>query len=153
MSGTYSQIYIQTIFAVKGRESLILSEWEERLYRYITGIVQNNGQKMLAINGMPDHIHFFIGMKPSCCLSDLVREIKKSSNEFIAENKFTKYKFSWQEGFGAFSYAHSQLDNVIQYIMNQKEHHKKRTFKNEYTSLLKKFNVEFEEKYLFDWIE
>jgi len=153
MSGTYSQIYIQTVFAVKGRESLISNSWEERLYRYITGIVQNNGQKMLAINGMPDHIHFFIGMKPSCCLSDLVREIKKSSNEFITENKFTKHKFSWQEGFGAFSYAHSQLDNVIQYIMNQKEHHKKLTFKDEYTSLLKKFNVEFEEKYLFDWIE
>jgi putative transposase len=153
MSGTYSQIYLQTVFAVKGRESLILSNWEERLYRYITGIVQNNGQKMLAINGMPDHIHFLIGMKPSCCLSDLVREIKKSSNEFITENKFTKHKFTWQEGFGAFSYGHSQLDNVIQYIMNQKEHHTKRTFKEEYTGLLKKFNVEFDEKYLFDWIE
>jgi len=153
MSGTYSQIYLQTVFAVKGRESLILSNWEERLYRYITGIVQNNGQKMLAINGMPDHIHFLIGMKPSCCLSDLVREIKKSSNEFITENKFTKHKFTWQEGFGAFSYGHSQLDNVIKYIMNQKEHHTKRTFKEEYTGLLKKFNVEFDEKYLFDWVE
>ena len=153
MSGTYSQIYLQTVFAVKGRESLISSNWEERLYRYITGIVQNNGQKMLAVNGMPDHIHFFIGMKPSCCLSDLVREIKKSSNEFIIENKFTKHKFSWQEGYGAFSYSHSQLDNVFQYIMNQKEHHKKKTFKEEYTGLLKKFNIEFEEKYLFDWIE
>ena len=105
---------------------------------------------MLAINGMPDHIHLFIGMKPSCCLSDLVREIKKSSNEFIAENKFSKHRFNWQEGFG---YGHSQLDNVIQYIMNQKEHHKKRTFKEEYVGLLRKFNVEFEEKYLFDWIE
>jgi putative transposase len=153
MSDTYSQIYIQTVFAVKGRESLILSDWEERLYRYITGIVQTSGQKMLAINGMPDHLHFFIGMKPSCCLSDLVREIKKSSNEFVNDNGLTKFKFSWQEGFGAFSYGHSQLDIVIRYIMNQKDHHKKKTFREEYTGLLKKFNVEYNEQYLFDWIE
>lgn len=110
---TFSQIYIQIVFAVKGRDSLINSMWEERLYKYLTGIVQKKEQKMLAINGMPDHIHFLIGMKPSCCLSDLVREIKKSSNEFIKENKLTKFRFNWQEGFGAFSYSHSQLDIVI----------------------------------------
>lgn len=104
MASTYSQIYIQIVFAVKHREALISYDWEERLYQYITGIVQNKGQKMIAINGMPDHIHLFIGMKPSCCLSDLVREIKKSSNDFINENKLSKYKFNWQEGFGAFSY-------------------------------------------------
>lgn len=97
MPGTYSQIYIQTIFAVKGRESLIYQEWEERLYKYLTGIVQKKEQKMLAINGMPEHIHFLIGMRPSCCLSDLIRELKKSSNDFIKENKFSKFKFSWQE--------------------------------------------------------
>lgn len=102
MAGTFSQIYIQVVFAVKGRESLIHSFWEEELYKYITGIVQNKGQKMLAINGMPDHIHFLIGMKPSCCLSDLVREIKKASNEFIKESKLSKYKFQWQVGYGAF---------------------------------------------------
>ena len=153
MPGTYSQIYIQTIFAVKGRESLIAQDWEERLYKYITGIVQKKEQKMLAINGMPDHIHFFIGMRPSCCLSDLVREIKKSSNDFIKENKLSKFSFAWQVGYGAFSYSHSQLDNVIAYIRNQKEHHRKKTFKEEYTGFLKKFNVQFEEKYLFDWIE
>ncbi len=107
---------------------------------------------MLAINGMPDHIHFLIGMKPSCCLSDLVREVKKSSNEFITKNNFSKFKFNWQEGFGAFSYSHSQLDDVIKYIMNQKEHHKKITFRNEYLDFLKKFNVQYEEKYLFNWI-
>ena len=153
MPGTYSQIYIQIIFAVKGRESLIAQDWEERLYKYITGIVQKKEQKMLAINGMPDHIHFFIGMHPSCCLSDLVREVKKSSNDFIKENKLSKFSFAWQEGYGAFSYSHSQLDNVIAYIMNQKEHHREKTFKEEYNGILKKFNIQYEEKYLFDWIE
>ncbi len=108
---------------------------------------------MLAINGMPNHIHFLIGMKPSCCLSDLVREVKKSSNEFVNDNQFSKFKFSWQEGFGAFSYSHSQLDDVIAYIMNQKEHHRRQTFKDEYTDFLKKFKVEFDEQYLFDWNE
>src|SRR6267142_3778255 len=142
MPGTYSQIYIQVVFAVKGRESLIHQSWEEHLYKYITGIVQNKEQKMVAINGMPDHIHFLIGMKPSCCLSDLVREVKKSSNEFIKKNKFSKFKFNWQEGFGAFSYSHSQLNDVISYIMNQKVHHKMKTFKDEYIDFLKMFNVE-----------
>ncbi|MGB3198419.1 MAG: IS200/IS605 family transposase, partial [Saprospiraceae bacterium] len=120
MPSTFSQIYIQVIFAVKGRNSLIHSSWEEELYKYITGIIRNKKQKLLAINGMPDHIHFFIGMKPTCCLSDLVREIKKSSNEFIKEKKLCKFKFQWQEGYGAFSYSHSSLDNVIDYINNQK---------------------------------
>ncbi len=149
----YSQIYIQTVFAVKGRESLIRPEWEESLYKYITGIVRNKDQKMLAINGMPDHIHFLIGMKPSCCLSDLVREIKKSSNEFIKKENYSKTKFNWQEGFGAFSYSHSHLDIIIKYILNQKIHHKKKTFKEEYIGLLKKFNVDYNDKYLFEWLE
>lgn len=153
MPGTFSQMYIQVVFAVKGRNSLINPSWEERLYKYITGIVQNNDQKMLAINGMPHHIHFLIGMRPSICLSDLVREVKKSSNEFIKENKFCPFQFNWQEGYGAFSYGHSQLDSVIQYINNQKEHHQKLTFKDEYISFLKKFNIEHDEKYLFDWVE
>ena|ERR1022692_2447047 len=153
MPGTFSQIYIQVVFAVKGRESLVYNSWEEELYKYITGIVQNKGQKMLAINGMSDHIHIFIGMKPSCCLSDLVREIKKSSNDFIREKKFTKLKFQWQEGYDAFSYSHSNLDNVIKYGKNQKEHHKKQTFKEEYLEFLKKFEIEFKDEYLFEWID
>ena len=153
MPGTFSQIYIQIVFAVKGRDNLIATEWEEELYKYITGIVQKKEQKMLAINGMPDHIHFLIGMKPVCCLSDLVREIKKSSNDFIKEKKFVKHQFNWQEGYGAFSYSHSQFSNVISYIMNQKEHHKKMSFKDEYISLLKAFDITFDEKYLFEWIE
>ena len=153
MAGTFSQIYIQVVFAVKGKDSLINKSWEEELYKYITEIVQNKEQKVLAINGMPDHIHFFIGMKPSCCLSDLVREIKKSSNDFIKEKKFTKFKFQWQGGYGAFSYSHSNLDNVIKYIMNQKEHHNTKTFKEEYMQFLKKFEIEFKHEYLFEWIE
>lgn len=153
MADTYTQIYIQVVFAVKGRDALIHHIWEEQLYKYITGIVQNKQQKMLAINGMPDHIHFFIGMKPTCCLSDLVREIKKSSNDFIQEKGLSKFKFNWQEGYGAFSYSHSQLDTVIAYINNQKEHHSKKSFKEEYLELLTKFNIEFKSEHLFDWIE
>jgi len=152
MPGTYSQIYIHVVFAVKSHENLISSTWEERLYRYITGIVENKSQKMLAINGMPDHIHFLIGMKPECSLSDLVREVKKSSNEFINENKFVKGKFNWQIGYGAFSYSHSQLTTVINYIMNQKEHHQRKTFKEEYIDFLKNFNIKYDDKYLFEWI-
>jgi REP element-mobilizing transposase RayT len=153
MAGTFSQIYIQVVFAVKGRQSLILPQWEEELFKYISGIVKNKEQKLLAINGMPDHIHIFIGMKPSCCLSDLVREIKKSSNEFVNEKRFCKSKFSWQEGFGAFSYSYSALDNVIAYIQNQKEHHKKQLFKDEYKEFLDKFQIEHKDEYLFNWIE
>lgn len=153
MADTFSQIYIQTVFAVQNRNALIQSAWEEELYKYITGIVQNKGQKMLAINGTSNHIHFFIGMKPTCCLSDLVREIKKSSNSFIKEKQFTSFNFQWQEGFGAFSYSHSQLTDVIRYIENQKEHHKNQTFKDEYLAFLKVFEIEFKNEYLFNWLD
>lgn len=153
MPGTYSQIYIHLVFSVKGRQSLIHAKWEERLYQYITGIVQGKEQKMMAINGMPDHIHILIGMKPSCCLSDLVREIKKSSNEFIKDNNFTTQKFSWQEGFGAFSCSKSHMNNVVRYILNQKEHHKKSTFKEEYIDLLHEYEIEYNEKFLFEWLD
>ena len=147
MAGTFSQIYIQAVFAVKYRQSLILPSWEDALFKYITGIVQKKEQKMLAINGMPDHIHFLFRMAPTCCISDLVREVKKSSN------KFTPIKFQWQGGFGAFSYCNSDVYKVINYIMNQKQHHQKVTFKNEYLGLLKEFGIEFKEEYLFNWFE
>ena len=153
MSGTFSQIYIQVVFAVQNKESLIDASWEDELSKYISGILRNKEQKMLAINGTSDHIHFLIGMRPSCRLSDLVREIKKSSNQFINERKFTRLKFNWQEGFGAFSYSHSALDNVISYINNQKEHHKKQTFRDEYREILKKFKIEFKDEYLFEWLD
>ncbi len=153
MANTFSQIYIQIVFAVKGRDNLINKEWEERLYQYMTGIVRAKGQKLIAINGMPDHIHIFIGMKPDCCLSDLIREVKKASNLFVSENKLSKFKFSWQEGFGAFSYSISQIDDVYKYIMNQKQHHRKITFREEYLDFLHKFKVEYNEKYLFEWYD
>jgi REP element-mobilizing transposase RayT len=143
MADTFSQIYIQVVFAVQNRKALIKKAWEEELYKYITGTVQNKGQKMLAINGIHNHIHFFIGMKPTCCLSDLMREVKKSSNAFIKEKNFSPFRFQWQEGFGAFSYSHSQLTDVIRYIENQKEHHRKKTFKEEYLAFLKAFEIEF----------
>ncbi|HRX13172.1 MAG TPA: IS200/IS605 family transposase [Draconibacterium sp.] len=153
MANTFSQIYIQIVFAVQNRNALIQPAWEEELNKYITGVIQNKGQKMLAINGTNNHIHFLIGMKPTCCLSDLVREIKKASGSFIKDKQFSKFNFQWQEGFGAFSYSHSQLSDVIAYIENQKEHHKKRTFKEEYLAFLKAFEVEFKDEYLFQWLE
>jgi len=153
MADTYTQIYIQIVFAVKNRSALIQPVWEEELYKYISGITGNKDQKLLAINGTSNHIHLLIGMKLTCCLSDFVREIKKSSSTFINEKNFSHFKFRWQDGFGAFSYSHSQLTNVIQYIANQKEHHKKRSFKEEYVRFLKDFEIEFKNEYLFEWID
>jgi len=153
MPNTFSQMYIQIVFAVQNRNNFIHPSWEDELFKYMTGIIRNKEQKLIAINGVPNHIHILIGMKPSCCLSDLMREVKKSSNEFVNDQKFLKYKFQWQEGFGAFSYSHSSLDRVIRYIENQKEHHKIQTFKEEYLDFLKKFKIEYKDEYLFDWLE
>jgi len=153
MPGTFSQIYIQVVFAVKGRESLIHSHFETEVYKYITGIISNKHQKLIAINGMPDHIHILMGIKPSCNLSDLVREIKKSSNDFINNKGFVKGKFNWQEGFGAFSYNHSNLSQVITYIENQKTHHSVKSFRDEYFELLKEFEIDFKPEYLYDWMD
>lgn len=153
MANTYSQIYIQIVFAVKNRESLIKKENREELHKFITGIVSNREQKLLAIFAMPDHVHILVGMKPNIALSDLVRDIKAGSSKFINDSKWINGKFNWQEGYGAFSYSKSHLDNVIKYILNQEEHHKKQTFKEEYYSFLEKFEIEYDEKYLFEWIE
>src|SRR5690606_10556679 len=120
---TYSKIYIQVVIAVRGRSSVIASSWEEDLYKYVTGIITNKGQKLIAINGMPDHIHILIGLKPDKSLSDLVRDIKANSSRFINEKGWINGKFEWQTGFGAFSYSHSQLANVIHYIENQENYH------------------------------
>lgn len=148
---TYSQLYVQIVFAVRGRENLIHPSWEDELFKYITGIVQNKEQKMLAVNGMSDHIHLVIGMKPTCCLSDLVREVKKSSNNFINERGFSPFRFSWQEGFGAFSYSHKDLDRVINYVRNQKQHHRKQNFREEYDTLLNEYLVTPNQKYYDEW--
>ena len=140
------------MFSVKGRQNLILKSFREELHKYITGIVQNRDQKMLAVYCMPDHTHILIGLRPSISISDLVRDIKAGSSKFINDKKMVRGKFNWQEGFGVFSYSRSQVDNVIRYILKQEEHHKKKTFKEEYIDLLKKFEIEYEEKYLFEWI-
>jgi len=153
MANTYSQIYIQIVFAVKGQENLIRKENREELHKFITGIVSNREQKLLAIFAMPDHVHILIGIKPNMAISDLVRDIKAGSSKFINDNKWINEKFNWQEGYGAFSYSKSQLYNVIKYILNQESHHKKQTFKEEYISFLEKFEIEYDEKYLYQWIQ
>ena len=153
MANTYTQIYIQVVFAVQGRYNMIRKEHKEELNKFITGIIRNKKQKLIAINNMPDHAHIFIGMKPSIALSDLVRDIKNNSSTFINEKKWVRRKFNWQEGFGAFSYGHSQMDAVVKYIQNQEEHHARKTFKEEYLELLKRFHVDYDEKYLFKWVE
>ena len=153
MANTYTQIYIQIVFAVKGRQNLIARGNREDLHKYITGIVQNKGQKMLAIYSMPDHTHLLIGLKPDITVSDFVRDIKAGSSKFINDSRWVNGKFQWQEGFGAFSYSKSQIQSVTRYILNQEEHHKNYTFKEEYVDFLKKFQIEFDEKYLFNWLD
>ena len=153
MANTFSQIYIQTVFAVSGRMSLITTDYREELHKYITGIVRNKGQKLLQINGMPDHLHILIGLRPAMAIAELVRDIKSDSSDWINRRRLARGKFAWQEGYGAFSYGHSQLDTIIRYIQNQETHHKRRSFKDEYLTLLKKFEIEFKEEYVFKFIE
>ncbi len=149
MANTYTQIHIQAIFAVQNRECVIKKTWKDELYKYIIGIIQNHKHKVLAINGMPDHIHIFFGMRPTQSLSDLMQDIKGDSSKWINEKKLVVGKFSWQEGYGAFSYSKSHVDNVINYIKNQEEHHKKENFVDEYLNFLKKFEIDYNEAYIF----
>ena len=153
MPNTYSQIYIQIVFAVKGRQNLIAKKNREELHKFITGIISNREQKLFAIFAMPDHVHILVNMKPNISVSDLVRDIKAGSSKFINDNKWVQQKFNWQEGYGAFSYSKSSVDNVVKYILNQEEHHNKKTFKEEYLDFLEKFEIEYDPKYLFEWIE
>jgi REP element-mobilizing transposase RayT len=153
MPSTFSQIYIQYVFAVKGRQNMILPAFQDELYKYIAGIIDGKDQKSLAVNGMPDHVHVLVGLKPAMRIADLVRDIKNNSSNFINEKDFLKQKFNWQDGYGAFSYSESNFGNVIDYIKNQKEHHKKKTFQVEYKGFLKKFNIPFEDKYLFEFYD
>jgi putative transposase len=153
MANTYSQIYIQIVFAVKNRNNLIPKENREELHKIITGIVQNHGQKMLSVFCMPDHVHMLIGLKPSISISDLTRDVKAASSKFINDKQWLPSQFNWQEGFGAFSYSSNQIDTVIKYILNQEEHHKKLTFKEEYIDFLNKFGIKYEDKYVLDWAE
>jgi putative transposase len=150
MANTYTQIHLQIVFIVKFRQYLIHDSWKVRLYKYITTIIQNNGHKLIAINGMPDHIHILIGMRPDQSLSSLMQDIKRNSSLWINQNKLVRGKFAWQEGYAAFSYSKSELQNIIAYINNQEEHHREKTFKEEYVGLLNSFEVVFEEKHLFE---
>jgi putative transposase len=153
MANTFTQVYIQIVFAVEWRQSLIQPEQKEEIQKYITGIVRNKGQKLIEINTMPDHLHMLVGLKPDMAISDLAREVKKASTRFINERGFIRGRFNWQEGFGAFSYSHSHLDAVIGYIRSQETHHRATSFKKEYMTLLRKFDVEFDLNYVFDFPE
>ncbi len=150
MAGTYSQIYIQIVFAVKGRQNLLHSSWRQEIFKYISRVIQNKGQKSIIVNGVADHVHIFVGLKPVMPISDLVRDIKNNSSKFINDQGFLKSRFSWQEGYGAFSYGQSQIETVYHYINNQEQHHQKKTFKEEYIEFREKFQIEYDEKYIFD---
>ena len=153
MANTYTQIYIQIVFAVKGRQNLISKENREELHKFITGIITNRGQKLFAVFAMPDHVHVLVSIGPTVAISDLVRDIKAGSSKFINDKKWMTEKFNWQEGYGAFSYSKSNVDLVVKYILNQEEHHKNKSFKNEYIDFLEKYEIEYDSKYLFEWIE
>ena len=153
MAGTFSQIYIQCVFAVKGRENLLQKPWRDDVFKYMAGIIKGKNQKPIIVNGVADHVHLFVGLKPSMNVADLVRDVKNNSTNFINDHAFIRGKFAWQEGYGAFSYAHSQINNVYQYIANQEEHHRKKSFKEEYVEFLHDFEIDYNDKYLFDWME
>ena len=153
MAGTFSQIYIQTVFAVNGRSNLLLKPWRDEVFKYMSGIIKGKNQKPIIVNGIENHVHLFIGLKPSMALSDLIRDVKNNTSNFINEKRLVHGKFSWQEGNGSFSYSHSQIEQVYQYILNQEEHHHTKTFREEYLEFLRKYEIEYDEKYLFEWNE
>jgi len=149
MPNTYTQIHIQAVFAVQNRQSLIQNEWKDELYKYMTTLIQNENHKLLQINGMPDHVHVFFGMRPTQALSDLMKKLKGESSTWINRKGLTKGRFSWQAGYGAFSYAKSEVPRVIRYIQNQEEHHLEKTFTEEYLEFLKTFEIDYDERYIF----
>ena len=153
MPNTYTQIYVQIVFAVQGRQNLITEKHREKLEKYICGIISNKKSKPLAIYCNPDHTHILIGLHPSISISDMARDIKANSSKWINEERWIAGKFNWQEGFGAFTYSKSQIDAVSKYILNQPQHHKRASFKEEYINFLKKFQIDYNEKYLFEWHE
>jgi putative transposase len=153
MANTYTQLYIHLVFSPKNRDSLIKKAWKDDLEKYITGIVQNHNHKMLAIGSIPDHIHIFIGYNVNQTIPDLVEDIKTSSNAWIKKSKLSKFHFEWQKGYGAFSHSRSQLDSVVKYILNQVEHHQKKSFREEYLEILKKNDVAYNEEYLFAFFD
>lgn len=150
MANTYSQLYFHIVFAVKGRANLIKTHWKDELYKYISGIITNKDQKLMIINGMPNHLHLLISTKPNCNLSDLVRDIKTNASKWINEKRFVNGKFQWQNGFGAFTVSQSQLQKITNYIKNQEEHHKVKSFREEYVDFLKAYNIDFNTQYIFE---
>ena len=149
MANTYTQLFVHSTFSVKNRMGLILPRYKDELYKYISGIVQNKKHRLYAIGGIENHIHLIVSMRPDVSVSNLVKDIKMNSSKWINDRRFLKTKFAWQEGFGAFTYSISQVDKVCKYILNQEKHHKKMTFEEEYRKLLEKFDVKFDERYLF----
>ena len=153
MANTYTQLYVHIVFATKGRQSLIPKQHKEEIHKYITGIVRNRKQKLIAVHCMPDHTHLFVGFKPTITIADLVRDVKTASSSFIKEKKITPFHFSWQEGYGAFTHSHAQLSTVASYIENQETHHQRKSFKEEYLIFLDEFAVEYDDRYLFDFLD
>jgi putative transposase len=153
MANTYTQLYVQLVFSPLRREAMIGTSWKDRLEKYICGIIRNKGHKLIAINCMPDHAHIFLGLNPDEALSDLVRDVKRDSTTFVNAEIQPRGKFAWQEGFGAFSYSHSQIDRVARYVLDQEEHHKRRSFRDEYEALLLEFAVRYEQRFLFRWLD
>jgi len=153
MADTYVQAYFHLVFAVKNRDALIRKSWKGELEKYITGIVQKNGHKLLSIGSMPDHIHIFIGYNLNQTIPQLVEQIKTSSNHWITEKKLTRFRFYWQKGYGAFTHSHSQIDVVAKYVLNQEEHHRKKSFREEYTEMLQGFQVAYKDEYVFTFFD
>ena len=153
MANTFTQLHVQFVFAVQNRACLIQPSWEEELFKYITGIVKNHKHKMLAINGMPDHVHIFLGLHPTQSISSLMQTVKGESSEWINKKRFVSGRFQWQEGYGAFSYSHDRVNQIVNYVLNQKDHHKTRPFLEEYIELLKEFDVPYDNQYIFKSID
>ena len=153
MANTYTQCYFHLVFAVKNRNALIKKEWKDEMEKYITGIVQNHNHKLLAIGSMPDHIHIYLGYNINHLIPDLVEEIKTSGNKWIKDNQLSKFRFEWQKGYGAFTHSRSHLDRVVKYVLNQEEHHRKITFREEYLSILKQHEVEYKNEFVFEFFE
>ena len=153
MANTFTQIYVQIVFAVQGKQNLINESIRGRIEKYMCGTISNNQSKPISIYCNPDHVHILIGLHPSISISDMARDIKASSSKFINENRWIKGKFRWQKGYGAFTYSKSQIDSVVKYILNQPEHHKKKSFKEEYLNILHKLDIKYDDRYLFEWYD
>jgi len=151
MAGTFTQIYLHAVFAVQGRSNLLQKPWRDEVFKYMAGIIKNKGQKPIIVNGVTDHVHLFRGLKPAMAISDLIRDVKNNTSNFVNERKLIKGRFAWQEGYGAFSHGHSQINQVYNYILHQEERHRRKTFREEYLDFLQKFQIPYEDRFLFDW--